>query len=42
MISGSPVIFESTRDILHALPETPGSDRLQTVDGYLVVCGWPL
>ena len=29
-------------DLRHALPETPGSDRLETVDGYLVVCGWPL
>jgi DinB family protein len=23
-----------------ALPQRPDSDRLQTVDGYLVVCGW--
>jgi NADPH:quinone reductase-like Zn-dependent oxidoreductase len=28
------------RDLGHALPDTPGSDRLRTVDGYLVVCGW--
>jgi DinB superfamily len=28
------------RDLGHALPDSPGSDRLRTVDGYLVVCGW--
>ena len=24
----------------HALPDGPPSDRLRTLDGYLVVCGW--
>jgi hypothetical protein len=28
------------RDLGRPLPDTPRSDRLQTVDGYLVVCGW--
>lgn len=27
-------------DLARPLPEGPASDRLQTVDGYLVVCGW--
>lgn len=28
------------RDLGHPLPDDPESDRLSTVDGYLVVCGW--
>ncbi|MEU9889848.1 DinB family protein [Sphaerisporangium sp. NPDC051011] len=28
------------RDLGHALPDAPISDRLTTIDGYLVVCGW--
>ncbi|MGW4668751.1 DinB family protein [Streptosporangium sandarakinum] len=28
------------RDLGHALPDTPTSDLITTVDGYLVVCGW--
>jgi len=27
-------------DLARPLPEGPASDRLQTVDSYLVVCGW--
>ena len=27
-------------DLARPLPDGPASDRLQTVDGYLVVCGW--
>ncbi|HEU5469662.1 MAG TPA: DinB family protein [Actinophytocola sp.] len=28
------------RDLGHPLPDDPTSDRITTVDGYLVVCGW--
>lgn len=28
------------RDLGHALPDDPTSDRITTIDGYLVVCGW--
>ncbi|TNC25734.1 DinB family protein [Amycolatopsis alkalitolerans] len=28
------------RDLGHALPDDPASDRITTVDGYLMVCGW--
>lgn len=27
-------------DLGHALPDNPTSDRITTVDGYLVFCGW--
>jgi hypothetical protein len=29
-----------SRDLGRALPDAPVSDRLTTVDGYLLVCGW--
>jgi len=29
-----------SRDLGHALPDDPKSERVSTVDGYLVVCGW--
>ncbi|GGQ22462.1 hypothetical protein GCM10010140_60980 [Streptosporangium pseudovulgare] len=36
----SPIGEVRNRDLGHALPDAPTSDRLTTVDGYLVVCGW--
>ncbi|MFF0250594.1 hypothetical protein ACWEU6_22465 [Streptosporangium sandarakinum] len=36
----APDLEVRDRDLGHALPDAPISDRLTTVDGYLVVCGW--